>query len=461
MAGTRSSHIVVIGGILLALTGEAVVAHEVTGVRTDPALPVQGEPVTLTVVGAFSDGCERTTAATALILDRLILIKLTASGPAPGTSCPAIVVPFEQSAVIPGLAPGNYTIDVSLISSDSQSKHFPAVAELYVHQRRIPYRLLPESWFMNDCPICDHIPIQLPMTGTFDLLPIGPGDVFDFYDINAVSFHAKGYDVSAQGRYQKSDPPIAGLQYMNLTTTVNKESGLVIESRLVPFTGSGMLPPIDIEVAEVTTSNVRVYRMRIVAVPLPPYPDMDNDGDVDSHDVETFVACASGAAVPYGYGCDRADFDGDIDVDQSDFGALQRCYSGQDQPAGPDCTNKIPHVAASQRTDCKPGNPDLDYPGCGKDEFDFFVQAGGFQVTHRNIVYNCCLTDIQVTMEANGRYLRLTETEIPGAPCDCMCCFDTTTTVEGLTPGTYTVEYCWLDDKSGQTCVINEVVLPP
>ena len=110
------------------------------------------------------------------------------------------------------------------------------------------------------------------MTGTFDLLPVGPGDVFDFYDIDAASFHAKGYDVTAQGRYQKSDPPIAGQQYMTLTATVNKEAGLVLTNKPAPFNGSGVLPPIDIEVAEVTASNVRVYRMHIVAVPLPPLP---------------------------------------------------------------------------------------------------------------------------------------------------------------------------------------------
>ena len=147
---------------------------------------------------------------------------------------------------------------------------------------------------------------------------------------------------------------------------------------------------------------------------------------------------------------------------QSDFGSLQRCFSGKNQPAAADCTSKIPHIAASQRTDCKLGNaPTEAYPGCGKDEFDFAVQRGSFQVTHRNIVYNCCLNDIRVSLEINGRYIRLTEKEDLAAPCNCLCCYDTTTTVEGLTPGTYTVEYCWLDDESGFTCMTSEVALPP
>lgn len=461
MVGIVQSQIVAMAGLVLALASGPVAAHCVTSVVADPALPVRGEPLTLTVRGVFTDGCERTTSATAQEAEYRILIRVVVVGPSPGTPCPAVLTPFEQSVEVSGLASGKYVVDVDLLSTDAGLESFPGVRELYVHDRRVPYKLLADSWFMNDCPICNNIPIQLPMTGRFDLLPIGPGSVFDFYDVDRVSFHADGYDVTARGRYQKSDPPLAGQQCMILDTTVNKEAGLVLESRLVPFTGHGMWPPIDIEVSEVTTSNVRVYRMRIMALPVPPIPDLDGDGDVDGIDLAGFASCHSGPAVPYPHGCDRADFDGDNDVDQSDFGALQKCFRGPNQPADPECTSKTPHVAARQRTDCKAGNPDQGYPGCGKDELDLVPAGDALLVTHRNIVYNCCLNGIGVDLEAWGRHLRLIEKEDLAAPCDCLCCYDTTTTIGGLVPGVYTVEYCWQDDKSGYTCLIGEVTLAP
>ena len=71
-----------------------------------------------------------------------------------------MLTPFEQSVAVPGLAPGNYIIDVDLISSDGSSTFAPGVAELYVHQRRVPYVLLADSWFMNDCPHLRSYPRQ-------------------------------------------------------------------------------------------------------------------------------------------------------------------------------------------------------------------------------------------------------------------------------------------------------------
>jgi len=83
-----------------------------------------------------------------------------------------------------------------------------------------------------------------------------------------------------------------------------------------------------------------------------PHPaDFDADNDVDLKDLERFLACVTGPAVPYDPaalppGCVMpldensriaADFDKDGDVDQGDFGLWQRCYSGAGWPAEVGC----------------------------------------------------------------------------------------------------------------------------
>ncbi len=67
-------------------------------------------------------------------------------------------------------------------------------------------------------------------------------------------------------------------------------------------------------------------------------PDLDRDGDVDSDDANTWVACATGPAIPAETeACRDADMDHDADVDQDDFGVLQRCYRGENMPSDMGC----------------------------------------------------------------------------------------------------------------------------
>ena len=60
--------------------------------------------------------------------------------------------------------------------------------------------------------------------------------------------------------------------------------------------------------------------------------DVDDNNRVDEADTNAFVACLSGAALPYAGGgggdCARFDANDDTDVDMSDFGVFQRCLSG-------------------------------------------------------------------------------------------------------------------------------------
>jgi len=66
--------------------------------------------------------------------------------------------------------------------------------------------------------------------------------------------------------------------------------------------------------------------------------DFNHDGVIDKTDMDIFLGCFSGPAVPRpaGLNCEEADADGDGDVDMDDFGRFQSCYSGTD-PASPNC----------------------------------------------------------------------------------------------------------------------------
>ena len=52
------------------------------------------------------------------------------------------------------------------------------------------YRLKDGSTFLNDCPICAHLPIILPLEGTFVLKLKSIGDVTDWYEIDSIDFRA-------------------------------------------------------------------------------------------------------------------------------------------------------------------------------------------------------------------------------------------------------------------------------
>ena len=78
----------------------------------------------------------------------------------------------------------------------------------------------------------------------------------------------------------------------------------------------------------------------VTALPPPEIPgDFDSDCDVDSDDLQAFIDCASGPAVPWAPVCQEKDLDRDNDVDLSDFGIFQRCISGEGNPADPNCAD--------------------------------------------------------------------------------------------------------------------------
>src|ERR1051326_1392937 len=69
------------------------------------------------------------------------------------------------------------------------------------------YTLISGSELLEDCPICDHVIIPVPLTGTFALRFLDQNPLFTRYEIQNVSFHAgaapgREYQVVGSGTYQ-------------------------------------------------------------------------------------------------------------------------------------------------------------------------------------------------------------------------------------------------------------------
>ena len=208
-------------------------------------------------------------------------------------------------------------------------------------------------------------------------------------------------------------------------------------------------------------------------------PDFDGDCDVDGADFGALLACLSGPAIPYDPtnlppGCYPppdpdsilpVDLDRDGDVDQTDVGLCQRCLSGEGVAPDPTCLGEgltpFPRIEHYRHGECLagPGGAGTEAP-CGESSIDLEVAGDTLHVTRHGARYNCCLDDVLVELTADGRVLRLLETEITTAPCRCLCCYEVQADVSGLTPGTYRVEYCWRDGGVEPTCLIGEIAVP-
>jgi hypothetical protein len=180
--------------------------------------------------------------------------------------------------------------------------------------------------------------------------------------------------------------------------------------------------------------------------------DMNCDGAVDFGDINPFVLALSShagyvAAFP---NCQwqNADCNYDGQVNFGDINPFVALLVG-----GP------PHIGEYWHAPCAQRHDERIY--CPPDEFSLTVDSGMLHTTHYQAEYNCCPDDIVVSLAMAGQLIELTEAEIPhDPPCPCMCCYEVGATVVGLSPGIYTVEYCWLDCDLGPQCHVEEIMIP-
>jgi len=79
------------------------------------------------------------------------------------------------------------------------------------------------------------------------------------------------------------------------------------------------------------------------------------------------------------------------------------------------------------------------------DEFAVRPIAGGIIFEHFNAEYNCCMAGVSHDVFISEGVIDITEIEIIGNPCWCLCGYSTAAVVENVQPGQYLVVFHWFE----------------
>lgn len=174
-----------------------------------------------------------------------------------------------------------------------------------------PYTLVSGSELTDECPICDRIPIVLPLAGTFDLRLVDQNPLFTYYELTNLAFYAgtnpgPAYQVAGSGNYQMGGQ-VAVLQDMFLNLEISNgvaatKASCVNTDRFV----SQPWPKLQINLEQTNGTPGQVYYLTLVAVPVPQirllFPE-DQPGDVrlewDDHGAKFQLERATNAGGPY------------------------------------------------------------------------------------------------------------------------------------------------------------------
>lgn len=137
-----------------------------------------------------------------------------------------------------------------------------------------PYTLVSGSELTDDCPICDRIPIVLPLAGTFDLRVVDENPLFTYYELTNLAFYAgtnpgPAYQVTGSGTFQIGGE-VAVLQDMFLSLEISNgvattKALCVNPDRFV----SQPSPRLQINLEQTNGTISQVYYLTLIAVPVP------------------------------------------------------------------------------------------------------------------------------------------------------------------------------------------------
>ncbi len=135
------------------------------------------------------------------------------------------------------------------------------------------YTLLQDSQLTDDCPICDRIPIVVPLRGKFDLRLLEENPLFARYGVENIDFTATGplgpnYKVTGQGAYQVGGE-VAVVQEMMLEVQIDNGATKTL-CYLTNETGmvQRRWPMIKIQLHQTNGTISQVYHLELAAAPL-------------------------------------------------------------------------------------------------------------------------------------------------------------------------------------------------
>lgn len=135
------------------------------------------------------------------------------------------------------------------------------------------YTLLPGSQLLDECPICDVIPIPVPMGGTFQLRLIEENPLFATYAVENIEFKAESpsgssYKVAGRGLYHFGGE-VGLIQEMRLEAAINDG----ITNTLCYFSNKvnavdRLWPMIQVALIQTNGTDVETFHMEWTAAPL-------------------------------------------------------------------------------------------------------------------------------------------------------------------------------------------------
>ncbi len=150
----------------------------------------------------------------------------------------------------------------------------PALAKQARTPERIwTYTLLEGSYLLDDCPVCDRLPIPQPMRGTFELALVEEMHPFARYELRNLSFQAgsiagRAYKVRGSGAYS-----IGGETWVeqHLTLEVHIDDGLANQlcflTNASPDVTRGW-PILALTAVQTNGTFVQVYYLTLIAAPV-------------------------------------------------------------------------------------------------------------------------------------------------------------------------------------------------
>ena len=135
------------------------------------------------------------------------------------------------------------------------------------------YTLLEGSRIVDDCPICDRIPIVLPLRGTFDLRLLAENALFAYYALENISFSAGEsggwhYVVTGRGEFQIGGE-VALRQELFLEVEVKDGLG----TKAAWFTNASPLvsrlwPGFQVEAQQTNGTEIQTLTLDLAAAPI-------------------------------------------------------------------------------------------------------------------------------------------------------------------------------------------------